>query len=374
MPPTINFRRIRALKDIWTKKRIKQVDITGYQNLDVLYKKILNTCKKPTNEIVQGSSLYFGPGVYAIYCKKNQFIYFGESENVIYRVGMHMDELSKNRSRIAMLQKDWNQFGPQAFRFILLETGTKWSNGLWRRFTERKYINLRPERCYNVAYNLLKSNGTLLQKTMDSTSSNSSQSLTITNQTSVSLANTASDTVTPNKKINPPQPVTIGGQLYPSLSKASTALNVSRYLVKARLDKGLDPIVPTGRKKLTNSLGELITPNQNAKVTLQPSEYKVVFRGVLYNSTDEACAITKMSRSTVYRYLTEEIYQDSYYADAQGNRLERGPTRKQQFLIDGKKYKNIDAAIVGTGLSKYVIYRRCAATNLFYPNYSTFVE
>ena len=71
MPPTINFRRIRALKDIWTKKRIKQVDITGYQNLDVLYKKILNTCKKPTNEIVQGSSLYFGPGVYAIYCKKN---------------------------------------------------------------------------------------------------------------------------------------------------------------------------------------------------------------------------------------------------------------------------------------------------------------
>nr|YP_009185280.1 putative GIY-YIG homing endonuclease [Phacotus lenticularis]ALO63636.1 putative GIY-YIG homing endonuclease [Phacotus lenticularis] len=370
----VNTRTI-ILEQAWSERQTQE----GYNNLKKSgYSKVLNKCLNPNHQMVQGNTFYNGPGVYVIFCTKNNYMYFGESENVTFRVGMHMNELKLNQSRITPLQHDWNKYGgPRSFRFLLLCAGPTWYNAQSRRVKEREFINLCPERCYNLKFNPAKVKNNLLQQKA------LAPQPTVTPVTNTNTNNIISSPFIkkqPEKdltKINPPQPITINGKTFPSLTQAAAANNISRGTLQYRLNQGLELIKPSSVTQIQTSSSQTVTPNsvkQNQKVTLQPSDYKIVFRGVLYNSTTEATALTGVHRSTVYRALKDENVTDTYYSDLTGNKLESNPVRKQKFLIEGKTYASIGEAITATGLLRDVIYRRCSSDNLYYPNWSTFVE
>lgn len=62
-------------------------------------------------------SYLFNPGLYKITCLKNNKIYIGQSSNILSRLGRHVDNLENTRHDCIELQKDFNQFGKQFFKF-----------------------------------------------------------------------------------------------------------------------------------------------------------------------------------------------------------------------------------------------------------------
>jgi hypothetical protein len=47
------------------------------------------------------------PGLYQIFCKETNRFYFGQSENVLYRLGRHFNDLEAQTHENALLQTDW---------------------------------------------------------------------------------------------------------------------------------------------------------------------------------------------------------------------------------------------------------------------------
>jgi hypothetical protein len=62
-----------------------------------------------------------GSGIYAITCTATGKIYVGSSVNMTKRYDDHCKALSSGNSRCRVLQKAWNQYGPTAFTFRVLE-------------------------------------------------------------------------------------------------------------------------------------------------------------------------------------------------------------------------------------------------------------
>ena len=62
-------------------------------------------------------SNFFNPGLYKITCLTNQKIYIGESENVLSRLGRHVESLEKKRHDCVELQTDFNLYGKKYFKF-----------------------------------------------------------------------------------------------------------------------------------------------------------------------------------------------------------------------------------------------------------------
>jgi len=63
------------------------------------------------------------PGVYKIINKINGFVYFGSASNpgVFKRLQVHLRDLKNNKHHSWILQKDWNEFGENAFRVTIVK-------------------------------------------------------------------------------------------------------------------------------------------------------------------------------------------------------------------------------------------------------------
>jgi hypothetical protein len=64
-----------------------------------------------------------GSGLYAIVCNKTNKIYFGESSNVLSRLGRHHHSLQTGSSDCSSLQKDFDLYGENFFSFFILSVG-----------------------------------------------------------------------------------------------------------------------------------------------------------------------------------------------------------------------------------------------------------
>lgn len=60
---------------------------------------------------------YMQPGVYQIWCIPKNTFYFGQSENVLVRVGKHRASLKQKQHDCLSLQHDWNSLGADVFKF-----------------------------------------------------------------------------------------------------------------------------------------------------------------------------------------------------------------------------------------------------------------
>lgn len=96
-------------------------------------------------------------GVYAIVCSKNEKIYIGSSQNITARKAQHSSELRNCKHGNDNLQRDFNKYGEQAFKFMVLERC--YIPDLEEK--EQYYINLynTVESGYNIAQKAQRSSG-----------------------------------------------------------------------------------------------------------------------------------------------------------------------------------------------------------------------
>lgn len=87
--------------------------------------------------------------MYAIIWIGTQKIYLGKSLNVPNRLSLHWENLRKQNHEYSELQKDWNQFGEQRFRFIAITVDPVWEHQIKRRQQEQTLIALNKEQVYN---------------------------------------------------------------------------------------------------------------------------------------------------------------------------------------------------------------------------------
>jgi len=90
-------------------------------------------------------------GIYMIENIINRKMYIGSSENITRRKNNHFSALRRNKHDNPLLQRSWNKYGTEAFKFILLEkieqvehlleAEQKWLDKFWDN----------QKKCYNLA-------------------------------------------------------------------------------------------------------------------------------------------------------------------------------------------------------------------------------
>ncbi len=103
----------------------------------------------------------FGPGIYQIYCKKNNKRYIGEASNILDRLAKHTRNLKQGISECYELQKDWDLYGPTLFEATIIYIGPEWDNRDARLKKEREIIS-----CYSLQ-EVYNKHPKVIQKTVE---------------------------------------------------------------------------------------------------------------------------------------------------------------------------------------------------------------
>ena len=202
-------------------------------------------------------SVLFNPGLYKITCIKNNKIYIGESSNVLNRLGRHSNDLEKNRHDCIELQKDFNDFGKQFFKFEALKFDIKYNNQSFRQKQEILLIKeISQENCYNR---------------IDIQKSFSARSVSVKNK------------------------------IYNSLNEAARELNESKTnLVRKCLNE-------------ENENYKFIKQDSEIKYKFNKSR-SCIINGIFYNSLNQAAKKFNVNHSTIkYRISSKKFPNYKYY-------------------------------------------------------------
>ena len=205
-----------------------------------------------------------GPGLYGIYCSAKGKVYFGESQNVVYRLGTHYDDLVAKKHECRELQENWNLHGETSFSFISLSVGPQWKNVTVRRDAETKLVKLNINQVYN-------------------------QSI---------------EGSTPKKESDLyRKPVKYKGIQYPSIAEASRITGVAETHIRrcARDPQNTDWQYATDPNILDKA--NIINIEKSKKVRVH---------GVEYRSIREAAAATNICRSTIRRHANSNKPEHAY--------------------------------------------------------------
>lgn len=102
--------------------------------------------------------LFDEPGIYSIYCLKNQKYYIGETVSLLERFGSHVGRLKKQNHDSKALQHDWNCYGPENFSFQILDSGSKYNEKSYRIQKENEWIQYLSQKFgFSKLYNTLPS-------------------------------------------------------------------------------------------------------------------------------------------------------------------------------------------------------------------------
>lgn len=165
-------------------------------------------------------------GLYMIHCFENDWRYYGESTNVSGRLASHKSMLRRTIHPNKLLQADWNQFGEEAFQFIVLFIGDQWSDTPVRRGKELELIVLNRTNSYNILEGI--------QKPGDK---NPFWGRTHTDETKKRIGNALRGI--PNDALG--KKISISSKVYASIAQASRETGHSRKLIRLRLN---DPSFP----------------------------------------------------------------------------------------------------------------------------------
>ena len=165
-------------------------------------------------------------GLYMIHCLKNDWRYFGESNNVSGRLASHKSLLNRQIHPNKLLQADWDLVGSDHFQFIVLFIGQEWSDPVFRRAKELELIILNR----NISYNILEG----IQRPGDK---NPFWGRIHTEETKKRIGDAMRGV--PNNLLG--KTISINNISYPSLAEASRQTSHSRKLIRKRLN---DPSWP----------------------------------------------------------------------------------------------------------------------------------
>lgn len=90
------------------------------------------------------------PGIYEIFCTQTKRSYFGQSQNVLYRLGRHFNDLEVGRHEVACLQNDWTRWGRDHFVFRVVEAGPTLQTLEIRLIAEKTAWEQCPHELYNT--------------------------------------------------------------------------------------------------------------------------------------------------------------------------------------------------------------------------------
>lgn len=300
-----------------------------------------------TNTTTSGSAVQLlpaGPGIYKIFCKQTKLTYYGESNNVLWRVGLHIKYLEKNKHKLKKLQDDWNTFGGlAAFEFYVVDSGPHLALQHIRRKQERELINDRPDLCYNIA--------------------DSGLNVYIGGSTLPRLSHLGVNF-----------PVIINNQSFPSLRSINRAFPMSRNEIKKRLLQAhnVGPGVPlTWTEPFRSSYDPEVENQRFQKKRGQkskPFNNKIQINGVVYNNVVEAAEKLNKSRSTIYRDLNDINKPKVVYLNTRGDVIPKEfygtkVNQKSTFVIKGEYFDSISDIVSKYKLCKSTIYRRCNSTH-----------
>ena len=179
------------------------------------------------------------PGFYEIYCHTTQCSYFGESQNVLYRLGRHFNDLQQNIHEIQELQNDWLRYGRQAFTFRIVESGDKWKKKGTRIQREKQLI----ESCTNRLYNTVSKIPSTFRKQViiDGVTYSSAAEAARKLGRSPSAMYRFLKKRTETKIVSASKPVSIDGREFESVTKALSELNLSKSTLYRRLKSSKYP-------------------------------------------------------------------------------------------------------------------------------------
>jgi hypothetical protein len=232
-------------------------------NISDLFEKPIsdtNTNLFPNNS----QNISMGPGLYFIGCSINQKVYFGESENVVKRLGQHYGDLRSGKHDCKELQNDWSLHSEADFHFISLSVGQQWGDTALRQSYETKLVLLNQEKTYNQ-----------------------------------SIAGS-----TPKKPTDIYQKVvSYKGVMYPSIAAASRATMVSETHIRRLL-----------RDSNNNDWKYAIDPNSliESNIINTAKSKPVMVHGVRYRSVRDASRTTGICRRTLQRHLDSDKPENSY--------------------------------------------------------------
>lgn len=193
---------------------------------------------------IQGNQLQamYSPGIYEIMCTVTGKSYFGESNSLLERLGRHYRHLNEGKRILDApeFQKDWNQYGPEAFIFRILLFGIEWRSKTARRQQELHYITTNSTRVYNK-YPATPSTYRL-QCCIEGISYTSIAEAARAQSLSASeirrrLENPTSTTYILEKKVSNGKPCMVDGVWYPTRQEAAKRLKCSRTTILRRIKK-----------------------------------------------------------------------------------------------------------------------------------------
>lgn len=161
------------------------------------------------------------PGIYMIRCIKNDWRYYGESQNVSGRIASHRSLLNRKIHPNMSLQFDWNSLGSESFEFTILFMGEKWSQSFIRRGKEFELIVLDRALCYNII------------DSFDSKSGEKNPFWGRIHTPEVKKKISEALKGRPNHLLG--RKVSIKGVIYPSLAEASRQTGIARKTIRKKL-------------------------------------------------------------------------------------------------------------------------------------------
>lgn len=161
------------------------------------------------------------PGLYMVHCLKNDWRYYGESNNVSGRLASHKSLLNRKIHPNKNLQKDWDLYGLNFFEFKVLYMGEKWIESYIRRGKETELIILDRNQCYNILEDASRP-GELnpFWKKIHTPETKKKISQALKNR--------------PNDLLG--RKVSIKGVEYPSIAEASRQTNIARKTIKKKIE------------------------------------------------------------------------------------------------------------------------------------------
>lgn len=107
---------------IWAEKNLEQMMkrpiLIGNGECDITGKILMRREERLEKGITETNII---KGVYVILNKINNKFYIGSSNKIITRWNDHVNLLSKNIHKNSHLQSAWNLYGPENFKFLLIE-------------------------------------------------------------------------------------------------------------------------------------------------------------------------------------------------------------------------------------------------------------
>jgi len=187
-----------------------------------------------------------GPRLYLILCKKNKKVYFGQSNNVIYRLGRHFEDLTNQIHDCKELQKDWDEISnSNTFSFVVLSISSQWKSEKLRKKKETELIQLNSAHIYN---NIMSIGSTYLRA------------------------------------------VSIKDKIFQSIAEAARELNISETTIRRNI---------TNPKKV--DWKDVV--NGTSEIRNLESAKPIIVYGKLYRSIRQASIETKINRNTLTSHL-----------------------------------------------------------------------